>query len=48
MSKADVFDLLGVCLLALFGYAIWPPLCLGLVGVAALLAGRAAHGADAK
>lgn len=42
MSKADVFDLLGVCLLALMAFAIYPPAALGVVGVAALVAGRAA------
>ena len=42
MSKADTFDLLGVCLLALCAFAIWPPAALGVVGFAAIVAGRAA------
>lgn len=41
MGKSDVFDLLGVTLLALFGYAVWPPLTLLVVGLACLQAGRA-------
>lgn len=42
MSKADALDLLGVCLLALMAFAIYAPLALGVVGVAALVAGKAA------
>lgn len=30
-------DVLGVFLLALFAFQVWPPLCLLVVGVAALL-----------
>lgn len=30
-------DLLGVCCLALFAFAIWPPACLLVMGAAALL-----------
>lgn len=30
-------DLFGVCCLALFAFAVWPPACLLIVGVAALL-----------
>ena len=30
-------DILGVFLIALFAFAVWPPLCLLVVGVAALL-----------
>lgn len=29
-------DLLGVVCLALMAFAIWPPLCLGVIGVSAL------------
>lgn len=36
MIKSDVFALVGVCLLSLFGYAIWPPLCLAVFGIAFL------------
>lgn len=43
MSKADVFDLSGVSLLAIFGYATWPPLAVLVLAVALLVAGRAAH-----
>lgn len=42
MSKTDVLDVAGVCLLALFAFAVWPPLCLLVVGVAALLISRGA------
>lgn len=41
MSKTDALDLAGLCLLALFAYAAWPPLCLAVFGVAFLLASRA-------
>lgn len=37
MSKTDALDLLGVCCIALFAFAIWPPACLLVMGVAALL-----------
>lgn len=37
MSKSDALDLLGVCLVAVFGFAVWPPLCVLVFGVAALL-----------
>lgn len=30
-------DILGVFLLALFAFSVWPPACLLVVGVAALL-----------
>ncbi|GGO86640.1 hypothetical protein GCM10011584_09440 [Nocardioides phosphati] len=40
MSKTDVLDLAGLCLLALFGFAIWPPLCLAVFGAGMLLASR--------
>lgn len=30
-------DLAGVFLIALFAFAVWPPLCLLVMGVAALL-----------
>lgn len=36
MIKSDVFALVGVCLLSLFGYAIWPPLALAVFGLAFL------------
>lgn len=48
MTKADVFDLLGVCLLAVFAYAIRPELCLLVMGLAALAAGRASHRGGSK
>lgn len=38
MSKTDVLDLLGVCLLATFAFVVWPPLPLLVVGLAALYA----------
>lgn len=41
MSKTDILDLLGVCLVTLFAYAVWPPLALGVFGCAVLLASRA-------
>lgn len=41
MSKSDIFDLFGVCLLALLGFSVWPPLALGVFGAAFLLASRA-------
>ena len=37
MSLTDVLDLLGVCCLSLFAFAVWPPACLLVVGAAALL-----------
>lgn len=42
MSKTDALDLAGVCLLALFAFALWPPACLLVVGVAALMISRGA------
>ena len=30
-------DLLGVCCLALFAFSVWPPACLLVMGVAALV-----------
>lgn len=33
----DYLDILGVFLLALFAFAVWPPACLLVMGVAALL-----------
>jgi hypothetical protein len=44
VSKSDLFDLLGVCLLALFAFAVWPPLAVGVFGAAFLFASRAADG----
>ena len=35
-------DLLGVCCLALFAFAIWPPACLLVMGIASLLMSRSA------
>lgn len=43
MAKSDMFDLLGVGLLVVFGYAVWPPAALAVASVAFLMAGRAAH-----
>lgn len=40
MSRTDVLDLFGACLLTVFGYAIWPPLALLVFGAAMLLASR--------
>lgn len=37
MKVTDVLDLVGVSCLALFAFAVWPPACLAVVGVAALL-----------
>lgn len=37
VAKTDVLDLLGVCCVALFAYAIWPAACLLVMGAAALL-----------
>lgn len=37
MHASDALDLLGVACLALFAFAVWPPACLLVVGVAALL-----------
>jgi hypothetical protein len=36
MTQSDVFALVGVCLLSVFGYAIWPPLALAVFGIAFL------------
>lgn len=44
MGKDDVFELAGLCLLALFAYAIWPALPLLVFGLGALAAGRKAAG----
>ncbi len=38
MTKSTAFDLLGVCCLSLFAFAIWPPACLLVFGAAGLLA----------
>jgi hypothetical protein len=43
VSKGDVFDLLGVGLLVVFGFAVWPPAAVAVAAVAFLMAGRAAH-----
>lgn len=40
MSKTDVLDLSGACLLTVFAYAVWPPLALLVFGVAILWASR--------
>lgn len=40
MTRTDAFDLLGAACLALFAFAIWPPLTLLVVGVATLVASR--------
>lgn len=48
MSKSDVFDLMGVCLLTLFAAYVWPPLALAVFGSAFLLASRAEVSADRK
>lgn len=37
MKLTDLLDLLGVSCLALFAFAVWPPACLLVVGVAAVL-----------
>lgn len=42
MTKTDVLDLLGLCLLALFGYAVYAPLCLLVFGLGALAMSRTA------
>lgn len=39
MSKSDLLDLLGLCCLAMFAFTVWPPLCLLVVGLAALWMG---------
>jgi hypothetical protein len=41
-------DILGVCCLSLLAFSIWPPLCLGVIGVAALLASWVAERAKPK
>ena len=41
MTRSDWLDLLGVCCLALFAFAVWPPACLLVVGGAALAMGWA-------
>lgn len=35
--NSTILDVLGVFLLALFAFQVWPPLCLLVMGVAALL-----------
>lgn len=40
MSKSDLLGLTGLCLLAAFGFAVWPPLCLLVFGLGALAASR--------
>lgn len=42
MSKTDLLDLAGACLVTLFAFAVWPPLALLVFGVALLLASKAA------
>jgi len=37
VSRTDVLDLLGMSLLAVFAFAVWPPLCLLVAGIAALV-----------
>ena len=41
MTRSDWLDLLGVCCLALFAFAIWPAASLLVVGAAALAMGWA-------
>lgn len=36
MTKTTALDLLGVACVALFAFAVWPPACLLVMGVAAL------------
>lgn len=48
MSRTDLFDLLGVCLLTIFAYSVWPPLALGVFGAALLLASRAEIGSEKR
>lgn len=43
MTKSDVFDLLGVCLVALFAYSIWPPAVLLVFAIACFAASSVAH-----
>ena len=38
MKLSDLLDVLGVSCLAVFAFAVWPPACLLVVGVAALVA----------
>lgn len=37
MKLSDFLDILGVCCIAGFAYAVWAPACLLVVGAAALL-----------
>lgn len=37
MSKTDALDLLALGCVALFAFAVWPPLCLLVVATAAVL-----------
>lgn len=38
MSKTDVLDLAGLCLLTVFAFAVWPPAALAVFGVGCLAA----------
>lgn len=37
MSKSDALDLVGLSLIGLFSFAVWPPLVLLVFGTGALL-----------
>lgn len=37
---STILEVLGVFLIALFAFSVWPPLCLLVMGVAALLIAR--------
>lgn len=37
MSKTDALDLLSLACVALFAFAVWPPLCLLAIAAAAAL-----------
>lgn len=41
MSKTDVFDLVGLCLVTLFAFAVWPPFAMLVFGAGLLVASRA-------
>lgn len=43
MQKSDVFDLAGVCLVAMFAYMVWPPAVLLVVAAACFVASAQAH-----
>lgn len=38
LKQTDILDVVGAVCLTLFAFAVWPPACLLVVGVAALLA----------